>query len=220
MVDTILPSGTAIDSDLKKGDRIIGINDISVPYYNNFIKEIKAFKGQTIQLKVIRNGSDTLSFPVKVSDDGLIGVGTGGPENYFDFEKISYTFWEAIPAGIKHGYNTLKSYVLSLKLLFTKSGAKQMGGFGTIGNLFSPTWNWQSFWNITAFISIILAFMNILPIPALDGGHAVFILYEMFTGRQPNQKVLEYAQMIGMLLLLALVLFANANDIYKFFFKP
>ena len=93
-----------------------------------------------------------------------------------------------------------------------------MGGFGTIGNLFPATWDWQTFWNLTAFISIILAFMNILPIPALDGGHAVFILYEMVTGRTPNQRVLEYAQMVGMFLLLGLVLFANANDIYKFFF--
>jgi regulator of sigma E protease len=216
--DTILPSGTAINSDLQKGDRIVGINNISTPWFYSFASEIRQFKGQEIQLAVIRN-SDTIQFPVNVSDDGLIGVGPGSPSNYFESETIHYTFFQAIPAGIKHGYVTLTSYASSLKLLFTKSGAKQMGGFGTIGNLFPATWDWQTFWNLTAFISIILAFMNILPIPALDGGHAVFIIYEMLTGRTPNQKVLEYAQMVGMFLLLALVLFANANDIYKFFFK-
>lgn len=217
IADTILPSGTAIHSDLQKNDRIIGINDISTPYFYSFANEIGQFKSQTVDLNVIRN-SDTIQFPVDVSSDGLIGVGPGNPANYFESETISYTFFQAIPAGIKHGYNTLTSYASSLKLLFTKSGAKQMGGFGTIGNLFPATWDWQTFWNLTAFISIILAFMNILPIPALDGGHAVFILYEMFTGRTPNQKVLEYAQVVGMFLLLGLVLFANANDIYKFFF--
>lgn len=217
VADTILPTGTAIKSDLQKGDRIIGINDISTPWFYSFANEIGQFKSQTIDLSVIRN-SDTLQFPVEVSSDGLIGVGPGNPANYFESETLNYTFFQAIPAGIKHGYNTLTSYASSLKLLFTKSGAKQMGGFGTIGNLFPATWDWQTFWNLTAFISIILAFMNILPIPALDGGHAVFILYEMFTGRTPNQKVLEYAQVVGMFLLLGLVLFANANDIYKFFF--
>jgi regulator of sigma E protease len=218
VADTILPSGTAINSDLQKGDRIIGINDISTPWFYSFANEIGEFKGQTIQLDVIRN-NDTLQFPVEVSKKGKIGVGPGSPSNYFVPETIHYTFFQSIPAGIKHGYNTLTSYASSLRLLFTKSGAKQMGGFGTIGNLFPATWDWQTFWNLTAFISIILAFMNILPIPALDGGHAVFILYEMATGRTPNQKVLEYAQMIGMFLLLGLVLFANINDIYKYFFQ-
>lgn len=218
VADTIIPGGTAINSELIKGDRIIGINDVSTPYFYSFAQEIGDYKNQTIQLAVLRN-NDSLRFPVKVSEEGLIGVGPGGPGNYFEFETLNYTLFEAIPAGIAHGYNTLSSYVSSLKLLFSKSGAKQMGGFGTIGNLFPATWDWQTFWNLTAFISIILAFMNILPIPALDGGHAVFIIYEMFTGRQPNQKVLEVAQMIGMFLLLALVLFANANDIYKYFLK-
>ena len=218
VADTILPSGTAINSDLQKGDRIIGINDISTPWFYSFANEIGQFKGDNIELSVLRN-NDTISFPVEVSSDGFIGVGPGNPSSYFETEVLHYTFFEAIPAGIKHGYTTLANYASSLKLLFSKSGAKQMGGFGTIGNLFPATWDWHVFWNLTAFISIILAFMNILPIPALDGGHAVFIIYEMVTGREPNQKVLEYAQMVGMLLLLALLLFANANDIYKFFIK-
>ena len=216
--DTILPDGTAANSELRKGDLILAINGIPSMYFNTFKKEIQNFKEQEINLSVIRD-NDTLSFPVMVSAEATIGVGPGNVLDQFKLETQRYTLAQAIPAGIKHGANTLVGYVSSLKLLFTKSGAKQMGGFGTIGSLFPSTWDWQSFWNMTALISIILAFMNILPIPALDGGHAVFIIYEMITGRLPNQKVLEYAQMIGMILLLGLVLFANLNDIYKFLIK-
>jgi regulator of sigma E protease len=216
--DTILPDGTAANSDLRKGDLILAINGIPSMYFNTFKKEIQQFKDQEINLSVLRN-NDTLSFPVMVSAEATIGVGPGNVLDQFTLETQRYTLMQAIPAGVKHGTNTLVGYVSSLKLLFTKSGAKQMGGFGTIGSLFPSTWDWQSFWNMTALISIILAFMNILPIPALDGGHAVFIIYEMITGRLPNQKVLEYAQMVGMILLLGLVLFANLNDIYKFFIK-
>jgi regulator of sigma E protease len=216
--DTIIPGEGAAASDLRKGDLILAINGIPSMYFNTFKREIQAFASQEIQLSVLRN-NDTLTFPVQVSENATIGVGPGNILDEFQLETQSYTFFEAIPAGIKHGTNTLVGYVSSLKLLFTKSGAKQMGGFGTIGSLFPSTWDWQSFWSMTALISIILAFMNILPIPALDGGHVVFILYEMITGRAPNQKVLEYAQMVGMILLLGLVLFANLNDIYKFIIK-
>ncbi|HRH36952.1 MAG TPA: site-2 protease family protein, partial [Flavobacteriales bacterium] len=120
-----------------------------------------------------------------------------------------------IPAGITNGIETLGMYVSSLKLLFTPAGAGQIGGFGSIGGLFSPHWDWEVFWNMTAFLSIILAFMNILPIPALDGGHVVFLLYGIVTRRAPNQRVLEVAQMIGMVLLLSLIVFANGNDLFK-----
>jgi regulator of sigma E protease len=130
-------------------------------------------------------------------------------------EHESFGFFSAVPAGISYGLETLSGYVRSLKLLFSSTGAGQIGGFGAIGGLFSPTWDWQVFWNMTAFLSIILAFMNILPIPALDGGHVVFLLYEMVTGRPPNQRVLEVAQMVGMVLLLGLILFANGNDLFK-----
>lgn len=216
--DTIIPGGGAAESDLQKGDLILAINGIPSMYFNTFKTEIQSFKDQEIQLSVLRN-NDTITFPVQVSDAATIGVGPGNVLEDFQLETQTYTFFQAIPAGIKHGTNTLVGYVSSLKLLFTKSGAKQMGGFGTIGSLFPSTWNWQAFWSMTALISIILAFMNILPIPALDGGHAVFIIYEMITGRTPNQKVLEYAQMVGMIFLLGLVLFANLNDIYKFIIK-
>jgi regulator of sigma E protease len=152
-----------------------------------------------------------------VRDDGTIGIGNRPPSAYFQFAHEEFGLLAAIPAGIRYGWETLGGYVRSLKLLFSRSGASQIGGFGSIGGLFSPTWDWQVFWNMTAFLSIILAFMNILPIPALDGGHVVFLLYEMVTGRAPNQRVLEVAQMIGMLLLLGLILFANGNDLFKAF---
>jgi regulator of sigma E protease len=171
-------------------------------------------KGQKVELLVLRN-NERITIPMKVNDEGLIGAGNQQPTAYFTFSQERFTFLESIPAGINYGLETLGGYVRSLKLLFSKSGASQIGGFGAIGGLFSPTWDWQVFWNMTAFLSIVLAFMNILPIPALDGGHVVFLLYEMVTGRAPNQRVLEVAQMIGMFLLLGLILFANGNDLFK-----
>jgi regulator of sigma E protease len=213
-VDTILPDGTAKDSELRKGDRLIAVNGTPTPWFAQFREAVGELKGQQATLGVLR-GSDTLQLPVQVSDQGLIGVGNRPPEAYFTFAKERYSLLESIPAGIAYGWNTLGGYVSSLKLLFSASGVKQMGGFGSIGGLFSPTWDWQVFWNMTAFLSIILAFMNILPIPALDGGHVVFLLYEMVFRRTPNQKVLEVAQMVGMVLLLGLILFANGNDVVK-----
>ena len=213
-VDSILPDGTAKDSELRKGDRLIAVNGASTPWFAQFREAVGELKGQQATIGVLR-GSDTLQLPVLVSDQGLIGVGNRPPEAYFTFAKERYGLLESIPAGIAYGWNTLGGYVSSLKLLFSASGVKQMGGFGSIGGLFSPAWDWQVFWNMTAFLSIILAFMNILPIPALDGGHVVFLLYEMVTGRAPNQRVLEVAQMVGMVLLLGLILFANGNDLFK-----
>ena len=128
-------------------------------------------------------------------------------------------FFESFPAGIMLGVNTLKGYISDMKYVFTKEGASSLGGFGTIGNLFPSEWNWQSFWMKTAFLSIILAFMNILPIPALDGGHVMFLLYEVIARRKPSDKFLEYAQIAGMVVLFALLIYANGNDIFRFFFK-
>jgi regulator of sigma E protease len=132
---------------------------------------------------------------------------------------VEYGFFAAIPAGIKLGWGTLISYVKQLKLVFTKEGSKQLGGFGSIGKMFPKTWDWQIFWSMTALLSVILAFMNFLPIPALDGGYVLFLIYEMITGRKPNDKFLEYAQSAGMIFLLALLIFANGNDVFKAIFK-
>ena len=132
--------------------------------------------------------------------------------------KNQYAFLESFPAGVSLGVKTLKGYVGNMKYLFSKEGAKQLGGFGTIGSIFPATWDWHQFWYMTAFLSIILAFMNILPIPALDGGHVLFLIYEMIARRKPSDKFMEYAQMTGMILLFGLLIWANFNDILRFFF--
>jgi len=155
---------------------------------------------------------------VHVPKKGIIGIGNKQPD-FIKVKRFKYGFWEAAPAGIKKGFNILIDYVKQLKLIFTKEGVKQLGGFGTMGNLFPATWDWYVFWSNTALISLILAFMNILPIPALDGGHVLFLLYEIISGRKPSDKFLEYAQVAGMVLLFGLLLYANGNDIFKAFFS-
>ncbi|NJK84949.1 MAG: hypothetical protein HC906_02210 [Bacteroidales bacterium] len=149
--------------------------------------------------------------PLTNQKKGIIGIAPELPET----KTIDYNFSESVPAGINYGIDKLGSYIKSLKHVFTREGVRQIGGFGAIGNLFPEKWDWTVFWNMTAFLSLILAFMNILPIPALDGGHVSFLLFEMITGRKPGEKFLEYAQIVGMVILLSLMLYANGNDIYK-----
>lgn len=206
----------AIKAGLQKKDKIVSIDSLPMNIAKDIIEYVGNHANDTILLGVNRNGN-TLQLTAIVGDDGTIGMANSNLSELIKVEKKEYGFFEAIPAGINSGINTLNGYVSSLKLVFTPAGAKQIGGFGTIGSLFSPTWDWESFWRLTALISIILAFMNILPIPALDGGHVMFLLYEIITRRTPNQKVMEYAQMVGMILLLGLLLFANGNDIFKLF---
>jgi len=141
------------------------------------------------------------------------------PDHFFKVVNKEYGFFESFPAGITLGVNTLKGYISDMKYVFTKEGANSLGGFGTIGSIFPAQWDWQRFWEMTAFLSIILAFMNILPIPALDGGHAIFIVYEIIARRKPSEKFMEYAQMVGMFLLFGLLIWANFNDIIRYFFK-
>ena len=134
-------------------------------------------------------------------------------------KSVSYSIGESIARGFDRAKWTMKDYIAQLPLIFTSKGASSVGGFGAIGNLFPATWDWEVFWLNTAFISLVLAIMNILPIPALDGGHIVFLIYEMITGKEAPQKVLEYAQIVGFVILLGLLVFANGNDIYRAFFK-
>jgi regulator of sigma E protease len=205
---------------LKLDDRVIGINGNSAEYHDQFSKAIKQYKGQVVDLMILRN-KDTLHIDVPVNEEGYIGVYASNPRTYFELEKVEYSLLASIPAGIDKGIETFGSYLKQLKLIFSpKTEAyKSLGGFITIGKIFPATWDWQAFWNLTAFLSIILAIMNVLPIPALDGGHVMFLLYEMVTGRKPSDKFLEYAQITGMIILLALLLFANGNDIFKLFNK-
>jgi regulator of sigma E protease len=155
-----------------------------------------------------------ISLDIPVNAEGKIGVGPLPLD--ITSTTLSYSISESIEEGFWYGYYTLYDYVAQFKFVFTKQGVSQLGGFGTIGSLFPGAWDWQAFWHTTALISIILAFMNVLPIPALDGGHVMFLLYEMITGRKPHDKVLEVAQMIGIILLLGLFIYANANDVMRF----
>ncbi|MEW7289270.1 RIP metalloprotease RseP [Aquimarina sp. 2304DJ70-9] len=216
IVDPILDSiqkGSAADqSGLRKGDKILSLNDQKVTYWSDF-NRLKVADTTKKALKVVylRDGIEN-SVTVTPDEDGIVGV---YPKIDYKFQKKEYSLGESITKGFDFGYWTLYDYIAQFKYVFTKKGASQVGGFGAIGNLFPDAWDWRAFWGTTAFISIILAFMNILPIPALDGGHVMFLLYEIIAGKKPNDKFMEYAQLVGFIILIALLLFANGNDIYR-----
>jgi regulator of sigma E protease len=211
----------------EKGDALVEIEGTVVEYLDQVSPYLEKNKGKTLNLVVKRNGTN-VPLQAKISDEGKLGVVLGfdnmeeyEEKGYFKVETLNYTFLESIPAGWNKGVKTLTDYIKGMKKIFNPdTGAyKEVGGFAAIGGMFPDTWNWPAFWATTAFISIILAFMNILPIPALDGGHVMFLLYEMVTGRKPSDKFLEYAQITGFFILIALLLFANGNDVYKWLFK-
>lgn len=208
----------AIEAGIQAGDRITAVNGTATPSLTEFFPALTAATGKTVPMTIERGGRE-LTVNCAVNDAGKIGIQLTAPQDIFKIKTVKYGVFEAIPQGIKNGTNTLVTYVSSLKLLFTKAGAQSIGGFGAIGDMFPAKWNWLTFWNMTAFLSVILAFMNILPIPALDGGHAMFTLWEIVTRRRPSIKVLEYAQMAGMAFLFLLLVYANLNDIYRFFIK-
>tara|TARA_B100000780_G_scaffold107721_1_gene75360 strand:- start:365 stop:1711 length:1347 start_codon:yes stop_codon:yes gene_type:complete len=212
-------------SDLQAKDIVVGINGNAIRYFDEAEAQLNKFQNQEIQVTVKR-GAEIKEIPVKVTSDGKIGVGILQLP-FSDLEKLGYykladyeySFAEAVPAGLNKSWKTLTDYVKQLKKIFNPStGAyKGLGGFISIGSIFPEEWSAESFWNITAFLSIMLGFMNLLPIPALDGGHVVFTLWEMITGRKPGDKFLEYAQIVGFILLITLLLFANGNDIFRLF---
>lgn len=218
VVDT-LPAGKA---GLKKGDKIVAANGILFTFTDEAKTFFSQHKDELVQLSVLRN-TDTVHMPLKISDQGTIGVvfDVASSEKIFDVVKKEYSFFESIPAGVEKTKETLQDYWLQLKLIFGgKVAAKDsVGGLISIGNIFPAVWDWQAFWALTAFFSIVLAFMNILPIPALDGGHALFCVAEMITGRKPSEKFMEVAQTVGMILLLGLMVFALGNDILRLFSK-
>jgi regulator of sigma E protease len=204
---------------LQVGDRLIGINNESFQFYHEFADIKKKYKDEVVTLKAVRNG-DTVQVAVKINDEGNIGIFPRLPSEILGSEKITYSFAQSIPAGIHYGIEKLKEYITGIRLLFTSKEHKvsdNLGGIISIGKTFGGSWDWYRFWTMTALFSIILAFMNILPIPALDGGHALFTLIEMITGRKPSDKFMEYAQMVGMVLLLGLMLYAFGLDIWRLF---
>jgi regulator of sigma E protease len=204
---------------LKTGDRIIGMDSLKYEYNDQFKAALKENIGKQVTLNVIRDNKE-MAFPMVIPETGMLGIQLDQDlEKIFEFKTVRYGLIESIPAGINRGIETINDYLKQFKLIFSpKTKAyESLGGFIAIGNIFPGIWSWFSFWNMTAFLSIILGVMNLLPIPALDGGHVMFLLFEMITGRKPGDKFLEYAQIAGMVLLLTLVIYANGNDIFKLF---
>jgi regulator of sigma E protease len=217
-IDTFSDASVAKKAGMIKDDKIIAVNDVKTEFFDEFRNEIFKYKNKEVTIKVLRN-TDTLNYTMKLDSTGLLGVVARQTYKILDFVHIDYSFAQALPAGIMKGFNGIRDYLAQFKLLIRpKTKAyESLGGFITIGKIFPGVWDWQAFWNLTAFLSLILAIMNILPIPALDGGHVMFLLYEIVTGRKPGDKFLEYAQIVGMVLLFSLLIYVNANDIIKLF---
>ena len=225
VVDSVIPGRPFAEVGIRPGDKLLAVNGESLSSYNAFVNKLAALRSEaeaegqkTVDFTLVyaRSGvNDTIS----VQTDSLFMVGaTSKVLADYKVTTKEYGFFEAFPAGIALGVNTLKGYVNDMKYVFTAEGAKSVGGFGTIGSIFPKVWDWHRFWEMTAFLSIILAFMNILPIPALDGGHVLFLLYEIIARRKPSDKFMERAQMVGMILLFGLLIWANFNDVVRFLF--
>jgi len=216
VLDSILPDSPADQAGLIKGDYITNVNNQAIEYWDEFTRLVRTNPAsEKMQITVNRNG-DKRSFDIIPDKDNTIGVYPQGfTEDVITINHVDYSFAESTSKGMSKAYWTLKDYMGQFKYVFTKKGATSLGGFITIGSIFPSKWSWPAFWSITALLSIMLGFMNLLPIPALDGGHVVFVLYEIITGRKPSDKFLEYAQVTGFILLIGLLLFANGNDIYK-----
>ncbi len=218
-------NSNAEKAGLLKKDMLLGINGNEIQYFDEFKSELANYKGEEIEL-MVKRGDNELTISASVSDEGTLGFAPANLSlkqleelDFYTLASYKYGFFASFPAGYNKAVKKLSSYIDQFMLILSPStGAyKGMGGFGAIGSMFPATWNWEVFWNLTAFLSLMLAFMNVLPIPALDGGHVVFLVYEMIVGKPAPEKVMEYAQMVGMIMLLSLLVFANGNDILKLF---
>ena len=208
----------AEEAGVKVGDQLIGINGEEMLYFSEYVSKLPSLSGQDINLSVLR-GMDTLNYAIALGEPARLGVYYVPPTELITYDHKEYEFFESFPAGTALALDKLDSYVQQFKLILNPdTGAwKGLGGFITMGKQFKPEWDWKHFWSFTAFLSIILAFMNILPIPALDGGHVMFLLWEIVTGKSPSDKFLENAQMFGFFILMGLLLLANGNDIINLF---
>lgn len=216
VVKDFVPGSVAKSAGLKIGDSVVCINGDSTPSYTEITAALAENAGDSILIGFYRSNTFQ-EIAMEVPSSGKIGVQLMKPTELFAVQHTDYNFFQAIPAGISYGCETLGTYVSSLKMLFTKNGAQNLGGFISIGSIFPDEWNWFQFWDITALLAIILAFMNVIPIPGLDGGHILFTLWEMITRRKPSDKFLDRAQTVGLILLLALLVIANGNDIIRLF---
>jgi regulator of sigma E protease len=223
VVDSVAGSKAKFTQDrLMHGDTIIAFNGSPIHSYYELMENKAKYKNAEISLTVIRKTGDTVLVKAKTDEDAGIGFRPVGGDKFLQVEKLRYSFVESLPAGVAKGWNTLVMNLKNFKLLFTSKEVKaseSLGSFLSIGNMFGDQWDWERFWSMTALLSIVLAFMNILPIPALDGGHVLFTLYEMVSGRKPGDKFMEYAQMFGMILLLLLMAYALGLDFWRFLFK-
>lgn len=208
----------AYDAGIRKDDKLIAINRDTFRFYDEFTALLAANKGKQIETKILR-GTDTLLYSMTLGNDGMLGIQYLPAGVDFEWATKQYSLFESIPAGVKMGVDQLGSYVKQLKLVFSQgeTAYKSVGGMASIANIFPGTWNWAAFWELTALISVMLAVVNILPIPALDGGHVLFLLYEVVTRRKPGEKFMEYAQITGMVFIFGLFILANVNDVIKFF---
>ena len=218
VVDSLLPDGAAALAGMQRGDSILAIGGKSINSWYKLMETLEAQKAggnPVVQITAMRAGGEV---NLTATVDSTYKLGIMPRELGYTPVKKEYGFFASFPAGVEYGCNVLKGYVSDFKYVFSSEGAKSVGMFGTIGSMFPATWDWHRFWLMTAFLSIVLAFMNILPIPALDGGHVLFLLFEVVTGRKPSDKFLEYAQMAGMIILLGLFILATYNDISRFLF--
>lgn len=229
-VDSVLPGSAAQKAGLQRGDSLVAFNGQTMDSWNDLQERLSLLKNKAelkpqaraeyeqVALGIVRNGvKDTLHLQL---DSTFIAGAVATPlSNYYKPHTVEYSFFGSFPAGVVHGVNVLKGYVNDMKYVFSKEGATSLGGFGTIASIFPTAWDWPRFWEMTAFLSIILAFMNILPIPALDGGHVLFLIYEIVARRKPSDKFMERAQIVGMSILFLLLIWANFNDILRIFIK-
>ncbi len=204
----------AAKAGLEKGDRIVAVGDSLTPSYGELTAALESYAGRPTPIKVIRNGHE-LELTATPTEGGKLGFKLAPPNEIYPIFRKQYGLVESVPAGWELGTSTLGNYVKSMKHVFSKEGAKSLGGFIALGDMFPERWNWYGFWSLTAFLSLALAFMNILPIPALDGGHVLFLIYEVITRRKPSDRIMEIVQTVGLFFLLALLLFVNLNDIIR-----
>ena len=229
-IDSVVPGTPAAKAGMQKGDKIMAINGNEIDSWNSFDYEMSRLsdvmtaaenEADSMRTRTVtvayskKNSSEVDTVDMILTPDLRLGVNRTSLLTYYKETHRTYSFMESLPAGVKYGWNTLRGYVGDMRYLFSSDGAKSLGGFGAIGSLFPAQWDWQLFWLMTAFLSIILAFMNILPIPALDGGHVLFLLYEMITGKTPSDKFMVWAEYIGFGILILLMVVANLNDILR-----
>jgi regulator of sigma E protease len=211
VIEAVEPNLGAMQAGLLPGDQIVGINEFRSEYFSDLTSKVKKHKSTTVTVHFMRAGQ-VQSLAVLTDETGRLGIDAVDPDQFLTYSHIEYSFCAALAGGVTEAWETVTDYASQLRFLFSKKGATQVGGFATFAKLFPTEWDWQIFWERTALISLILAFMNILPIPALDGGHVIFLLWEMVSGKAVSQKILERSQMVGMVLLLGLMLYGNGMD--------